>query len=88
MTQKLEFVPPNSDFLVIARLYLEKYEILNDEDRKLYRGMLLQMANPPMIVQKESDPWAPQRISEAIEIEHHNAKCAEFLARDREEKEA
>lgn len=47
------FIPPNPDFLAIARLYLEKYETLADEDRKLYRGMLLQMANPPMIVQKD-----------------------------------
>lgn len=46
----LKFIPPNLDFLAIARLYLENYSILADEDRKLYRGMLLQMANPPMVV--------------------------------------
>jgi len=53
MTRKMEFIPPHPDFLAIARLYLEKYEALADEDRKLYRGMLLQMANPPMIVQTD-----------------------------------
>ena len=49
----LSFVPLSPDFLAIARLYLEKYSILADEDRKLYRGMLLQMANPLMLVNKE-----------------------------------
>ena len=57
MTQKLEFIPPNADFLAIARLYLENYSILADEDRKLYRGMLSQMANPPMIVPKDRIDW-------------------------------
>lgn len=31
------YVPANPDMLAIARLYLEKYEMLVEEDRKLYR---------------------------------------------------
>jgi hypothetical protein len=42
--------PLNPDFLAIARLFLEKYELLAEEDRKLYRGLIWMMANPPMIV--------------------------------------
>ena len=60
--QSLKFIPPNPDFLAIARLYLEKYSILADEDRKLYRGMLLQMANPPMIVPENGIDWESLKV--------------------------
>lgn len=30
-------IPPNEQMLAIARLYLEKYELLSERDRELYR---------------------------------------------------
>lgn len=34
------YVPPNSEMLAIARLYLEKCELLPEEDRSLYRKVV------------------------------------------------
>jgi hypothetical protein len=62
MIRKLEFVPFNPDFLAIAQLYLENYSILTDEDRKLYRGILLQMANPLMIVPEIDTDWESLKV--------------------------
>jgi hypothetical protein len=42
----------NPDLLAIIRFYLEKYDALAEEDRKLYRGLIAMMANPPMMVMK------------------------------------
>ena len=76
---------PSPDFLAIARLYLEKYEILADEDRKLYRDLILKLSNPPMVVGANIEAPLPQSIRDARAIEAHNASCAKFLARDRKE---
>lgn len=40
---------PNPDLIHLARLFLEKYELLAEEDRKLFRGLIRSIANPPMI---------------------------------------
>jgi hypothetical protein len=45
--------PLFSDLLHLVRLFLEKYELLADEDRKLIRGLLWMAANPPLIVSAE-----------------------------------
>ena len=66
----------SNDLLSIARLYLEKYDLLADEDKKLYRDLILSLANPPLVVK---DECVPQSILEEREIEAHNARCAEFL---------
>ncbi len=78
-------IPTVPDFLTIARLYLEKYETLADEDRWLYRHLIAQLANLPMIVGANIEAPLPQSIRDARAIEAHNASCAKFLARDRKE---
>lgn len=35
------FIPANQDMLAIARLYLEKYEVLSEADRELYRSAIV-----------------------------------------------
>lgn len=44
---------PNLDLIHLARLFLEKYELLAEEDRKLFRGLIRSIANPPMIISKD-----------------------------------
>ena len=73
-------IPLSNDLLSIARLYLEKYDVLADEDKKLYRNLILPLANPPMVVK---DECIPQSILESREIEAHNTRCAEFLKDER-----
>lgn len=36
----LTIIPPNEDMLAIARLYLEKYEVLELADRALFREIV------------------------------------------------
>jgi hypothetical protein len=47
------FTPPDPNFLAIARLFLENYSILAEEDRKLYRGLLWMLASPPVIMAQD-----------------------------------
>lgn len=49
MAPTLEFVPPLPDLTAIARLYLENYAALTDEDRKIYRKLILELMNPQMV---------------------------------------
>lgn len=46
----IPLVPLVPDLLPIARLYLEKYDLLADEDKKIYRDLITATANPPLIV--------------------------------------
>jgi hypothetical protein len=39
-TNNILVIPANEDMLATARLYLEKYELLADEDRRLYREVI------------------------------------------------
>ena len=50
MNDKFEFVPANEKMLEIIRLHLEKYELLEAEDRKLYRGVLEAFLNPRLVI--------------------------------------
>lgn len=34
------YIPPNTEMLALARLYLEKYEALEAADRQLFREIL------------------------------------------------
>ena len=43
-------IGPNPDILAIIRLYLERYPDLADEDRKLLRGVVAMLMNPPLVV--------------------------------------
>ena len=60
--------PPSPDTLAILRLYLEHYPTLAEEDRRLYRGLILQIANPSMVVRAgEGLGWmrGEPRVSQA-----------------------
>ena len=37
---ELIYIPANTEMLAVARLYLEKYEVLEAADRELYREIL------------------------------------------------
>ncbi len=43
-----EYVPPNPDMIAIARLYLERYTSLAEEDKRVYRQMLTYFPTPVM----------------------------------------
>lgn len=43
-------IPPDQNLIAITRLYLEKYEILADEDRALYRRIIALIACPAIIM--------------------------------------
>jgi hypothetical protein len=51
-------VPPSPDLLAITRLYLEKYELLAEEDRAIYRKVLWMIASPVLVAGevKEKEP--------------------------------
>jgi hypothetical protein len=49
-----ELIPPDPEILKIARLFLEKYEILSDEDRRAYRGFISCLINPPLAFNMET----------------------------------
>jgi hypothetical protein len=55
----LTIVPPFSDLLLLLRLYLERYEALVEEDRRLCRQALLLIINPALVVTKEYGPEEP-----------------------------
>ena len=38
------------DILAILRLYLEHYPALAEEDRRLYRGLIHSLVNPPLLL--------------------------------------
>lgn len=42
--------PLSPDVLAILRLYLEKYDILAEEDKRLYRGITAALARPPLVM--------------------------------------
>jgi hypothetical protein len=48
--------PPDPNILAILRLYLEKYEVLADKDRDLYRNLIVMLANPIFVVNAVGDP--------------------------------
>lgn len=41
---------PSPDMLAILRLYLEKYDTLAEEDKRLYRGIVAALAHPPVVL--------------------------------------
>ena len=43
------FTPPDPEMIKIVRLYLEKYEVLAEEDKKLYRRVVAMIVNPPIV---------------------------------------
>jgi hypothetical protein len=44
-----------TDNVKIMRLYLEKYELLTEEDKRLIRLALHSLMNPPMIFRTQPD---------------------------------
>jgi hypothetical protein len=44
------FTPPDPNLLAIVRLYLERYEILSEDDRRTIGQIVRMTANPPMMV--------------------------------------
>ena len=48
--ESFALTPPDPDILALLRLYLEKYEALAEEDRKLLCGVLWMLMNPPVVV--------------------------------------
>ena len=50
ITTQPRVILPDPEILAILRLFLERYEALELEDRKLYRPLIAALVNPPMIV--------------------------------------
>ena len=50
MEGSVAVTPPDPNILAVLRLFLEKYETLAEEDRKLYRGVIAMAFNPLMVV--------------------------------------
>ena len=48
-----QIIGPDPEILAIMRLFLEKYEILADEDRKAYRNVIAVIMNPPLAFYRE-----------------------------------
>jgi len=44
---------PSPDLLAILRLYLERYPELAEEDRRLYRRVVAQLANPVLVAARD-----------------------------------
>jgi hypothetical protein len=62
MTQPT-ILAPDPELIKIVRLYLEKYEVLADEDRKMYRQLIVMIVNPPVIVNSAKlDPEEFERL--------------------------
>jgi hypothetical protein len=49
----VQVIPPDPEILKIARIFLEKYEILSEKDRSAYSGFISSLMNPPFIYNKE-----------------------------------
>jgi hypothetical protein len=52
---KLQIILPHPDLLHLTVLYLEKYDLLADEDKVLCRQIIRLVVNPPMFVVSGAD---------------------------------
>ena len=50
MDEKMEYIPENEKMLDIMRLFLEKYEILGEDDRNLYRAAIGDFIKPKITI--------------------------------------
>ena len=48
-SKPVQIIPPDPEILKIARLYLEKYEVLSEKDRSAYGDFIRCLMNPPVI---------------------------------------
>jgi hypothetical protein len=58
-------IPPDPNLVVIVRLFLEKYEILEAEDRKTIGQAIRMISNPLMIMnvnEASADPGKFERM--------------------------
>lgn len=60
--QMPRFIPPDPELIKIARLFLEKYDSLTGEDKVLYRRLLLNILNPPMIIRDDKIDWESLKV--------------------------
>jgi hypothetical protein len=47
-------IGPDPEILAIMRLFLEKYEVLAEEDREAYRKYISLLTNPPLAFNMEA----------------------------------
>lgn len=52
-TQSPKIIGPDPEILKIARLFLEKYEVLSEKDRSAYSGFISCLMNPPLVWKRE-----------------------------------
>ncbi len=50
----VQVIPPDPEILKIARLFLEKYEVLSERDRSAYSRFISCLMNPPLICNAET----------------------------------
>jgi hypothetical protein len=61
--QTLHVEPLNPDLIRLSILFLEKYDLLADQDKQLYRKIIAMVANPLLVVGRE---LSEEEVKEAI----------------------
>ena len=52
-SKPVQIIPPDPEILKIARLFLEKYEVLSDKDRSAYGEYIRCLMSPPLVFNVE-----------------------------------
>lgn len=61
--------PSATDTLAILRLYLEKYDNLAEEDRRVYRRVVTVLVNPPLVMDVGNGATDDDRKAEAAQAD-------------------
>ena len=62
MTGSVTFIPPDPEIVNIIRLFLEKYELLAEDDKKMYRKLISIFANPPLNYERGDEDMKEKKI--------------------------